>query len=192
MHRGRRPLHLDAVEPADLLGPLGGGHRERDAAPLAFGRDQVEHGQQGPVLADQLALLVHELDPLAHLQRVARDEGLQAREDAVRVVQALGDARLALRVELVSPVLGVVLVVLGVVAARGGLQLLAADLDRLGRGLVEDPNRGRIAAGIGLLTAFVGVNQWLYVAVGAYTLIVWSMYKSMVKNFDMTIRRQSR
>jgi len=31
-----------------------------------------------------------------------------------------------------------------------------------------------------------------YVAVGAYTLIVWSMYKSMVKNFDMTIRRQSR
>ena len=31
-----------------------------------------------------------------------------------------------------------------------------------------------------------------WVAVGAYTLVVWSMYKSMVKNFDMTIRRQSR
>jgi ABC-type transport system involved in multi-copper enzyme maturation permease subunit len=31
-----------------------------------------------------------------------------------------------------------------------------------------------------------------YVAVGAYTLIVWTMYKSMVKNFDMTIRRQQR
>jgi hypothetical protein len=31
-----------------------------------------------------------------------------------------------------------------------------------------------------------------YVAVGAYTLIVWSMYKSMVKNFDMTIRKQQR
>jgi hypothetical protein len=30
------------------------------------------------------------------------------------------------------------------------------------------------------------------VAVGVYALIVWSMYKSMVKNFDMTIRRQSR
>ena len=30
------------------------------------------------------------------------------------------------------------------------------------------------------------------VAVGAYTAIVWSMYTSMVKNFDMTIRRQSR
>ncbi len=31
-----------------------------------------------------------------------------------------------------------------------------------------------------------------WVAVGAYTAIVWSMYRSMVKNFDMTIRRQSR
>jgi ABC-type Na+ efflux pump permease subunit len=31
-----------------------------------------------------------------------------------------------------------------------------------------------------------------FIAVGAYTAIVWSMYKSMVKNFDMTIRKQSR
>ena len=31
-----------------------------------------------------------------------------------------------------------------------------------------------------------------FVAVGAYTAVVWSMYKSMVKNFDMTIRKQSR
>jgi hypothetical protein len=31
-----------------------------------------------------------------------------------------------------------------------------------------------------------------FVAVGAYTAVVWSMYRSMVKNFDMTIRRQSR
>ena len=30
------------------------------------------------------------------------------------------------------------------------------------------------------------------IAVGAYTAVVWSMYRSMVKNFDMTIRRQSR
>jgi ABC-type transport system involved in multi-copper enzyme maturation permease subunit len=30
------------------------------------------------------------------------------------------------------------------------------------------------------------------VAVAAYTGVVWSMYRSMVKNFDMTIRRQSR
>ena len=29
-------------------------------------------------------------------------------------------------------------------------------------------------------------------AVGVYTAIVWGMYKSMVKNFDMTIRRQQR
>ena len=32
----------------------------------------------------------------------------------------------------------------------------------------------------------------LWVAAGAYALVVWSMYKSMVKNFDMTIRKQSR
>jgi ABC-type transport system involved in multi-copper enzyme maturation permease subunit len=31
-----------------------------------------------------------------------------------------------------------------------------------------------------------------WVAVGVYTAIVWAMYASMVKNFDMTIRRQSR
>ncbi len=31
-----------------------------------------------------------------------------------------------------------------------------------------------------------------WVATGAYAMIVWSMYKSMVRNFDMTIRRQSR
>ena len=30
------------------------------------------------------------------------------------------------------------------------------------------------------------------IAVGAYTSIVWAMYRSMVKNFDMTIRRQQR
>ncbi len=30
------------------------------------------------------------------------------------------------------------------------------------------------------------------VAAGAYTAVIWTMYKSMVKNFDMTIRRQSR
>jgi ABC-type Na+ efflux pump permease subunit len=31
-----------------------------------------------------------------------------------------------------------------------------------------------------------------WAATGAYTLVVWGMYKSMVKNFDMTIRKQSR
>ena len=31
-----------------------------------------------------------------------------------------------------------------------------------------------------------------WIAVGIYASIVWAMYKSMVKNFDMTIRKQSR
>jgi ABC-type transport system involved in multi-copper enzyme maturation permease subunit len=31
-----------------------------------------------------------------------------------------------------------------------------------------------------------------WAATGAYCLVVWGMYKSMVKNFDMTIRKQSR
>jgi len=40
-------------------------------------------------------------------------------------------------------------------------------------------------------------NRWVlfvtaWVSVGVYAFIVWTMYKSMVKNFDMTIRRQSR
>jgi hypothetical protein len=40
-------------------------------------------------------------------------------------------------------------------------------------------------------------NRWIlfifgWGAVAAYAGIVWAMYKSMVKNFDMTIRKQSR
>jgi hypothetical protein len=31
-----------------------------------------------------------------------------------------------------------------------------------------------------------------WIAAGAYAALVWAMYKSMVKNFDMTIRKQSR
>ena len=95
--------------------------------PLHAGRvlrhpERVEDGPR-PVLRHRLRDLLDLIgrnagDPLAHLQRVARDEGLQAREDAVRVVQALGDARLALRVELVSPGLRVVLVVLRVEPAE--------------------------------------------------------------------------
>ena len=98
-----------------------------DADALHAGRvlghpERVEDGAR-PVLRHRLGDLLDLIgrnagDLLAHLQRVARDERLQAREDAVRVIQALGDARLALRVELVSPGLGVVLVVLLVVAAE--------------------------------------------------------------------------
>jgi hypothetical protein len=31
-----------------------------------------------------------------------------------------------------------------------------------------------------------------FAATAAYATVVWGMYKSMVKNFDMTIRKQSR
>jgi ABC-type transport system involved in multi-copper enzyme maturation permease subunit len=34
------------------------------------------------------------------------------------------------------------------------------------------------------------IGSWI--AIGIYTAVVWAMYTSMVKNFDMTIRRQSR
>jgi hypothetical protein len=38
--------------------------------------------------------------------------------------------------------------------------------------------------------AIVFVCSWI--SAGAYAALVWAMYKSMVKNFDMTIRKQSR
>jgi ABC-type transport system involved in multi-copper enzyme maturation permease subunit len=44
----------------------------------------------------------------------------------------------------------------------------------------------------GVNGARVIVLVFSWIATGVYALIVWSMYKSMVKNFDMTIRRQSR
>jgi ABC-type transport system involved in multi-copper enzyme maturation permease subunit len=44
-----------------------------------------------------------------------------------------------------------------------------------------DPGTARVVAFISAL-----------IAIGAYAAVVWSMYKSMVKNFDMTIRKQSR
>jgi ABC-type transport system involved in multi-copper enzyme maturation permease subunit len=43
---------------------------------------------------------------------------------------------------------------------------------------------------VGTARMLVFVFGWI--ATGAYTLVVWGMYKSMVKNFDMTIRKQSR
>jgi hypothetical protein len=51
-------------------------------------------------------------------------------------------------------------------------------------------------------SAFDNPEDWLqnrfvlficaWIAVAAYAGIVWTMYKSMVKGFDMTIRKQSR
>ena len=61
-----------------------------------------------------------------------------------------------------------------------------------------DPNTygGRLfQSGAGSSDASEGriiVLIFSWIATGAYALVVWTMYKSMVKNFDMTIRRQSR
>jgi hypothetical protein len=41
-------------------------------------------------------------------------------------------------------------------------------------------------------TARLIVLIFSWIATAGYALLVWTMYKSMVKNFDMTIRRQSR
>ena len=67
---------------------------------------------------------------LAHLQRVTRDEVLQPREDAVRIIQAAGDSRLALAIELVSPGLRVVFVVLLVEPAEDAILEVEASSPR--------------------------------------------------------------
>jgi len=43
-----------------------------------------------------------------------------------------------------------------------------------------------------IFSARVFIFIFAWVATGLYGVVVWTMYKSMVKNFDMTIRRQSR
>jgi hypothetical protein len=48
------------------------------------------------------------------------------------------------------------------------------------------------AGSASVASARVVVLVFSWIATGVYALIVWTMYKSMVKNFDMTIRRQSR
>ena len=53
-------------------------------------------------------------------------------------------------------------------------------------GSAFEPGSDDVAAA--RLTVFV--CGWIATAI--YGVVVWSMYKSMVKNFDMTIRRQSR
>src|SRR5262249_42953861 len=60
-----RPVDLDAVEAADLLGDARRGDRQRHAPAPALGGDQVEHDEQAAVVADQLAVLVDERDALA-------------------------------------------------------------------------------------------------------------------------------
>ncbi len=63
--RGGRPLDLRAVVRGDLLGDARGGDGQRHPPAAPVGRDQVEHDQQGPVVLDDPALLVHEREPLA-------------------------------------------------------------------------------------------------------------------------------
>ena len=58
-------VDLHAVEPADLLGDPGRGHRQRHPAVPQLGGHQVEHDEQRPLVADERALLVDEVDPLA-------------------------------------------------------------------------------------------------------------------------------
>ncbi|HWE93623.1 MAG TPA: ABC transporter permease subunit [Tepidisphaeraceae bacterium] len=47
-------------------------------------------------------------------------------------------------------------------------------------------------AGESALTSRIFIFVVCWIGVAAYTAVVWTMYKSMVKNFDMTIRKQSR
>ena len=58
-----------------------------------------------------------------------------------------------------------------------------------------DPSRygGRLfAPGGNPDTGRIIILIFSWIATGGYALLVWTMYKGMVKNFDMTIRRQSR
>ncbi|HLL88246.1 MAG TPA: ABC transporter permease subunit [Tepidisphaeraceae bacterium] len=59
-------------------------------------------------------------------------------------------------------------------------------------GRAFDYGTGGIATSDDVATARTFMFVGALLAVAAYTGIVWAMYKSMVKNFDMTIRRQSR
>jgi type IV secretory pathway TrbF-like protein len=56
--------------------------------------------------------------------------------------------------------------------------------------IAENIFSGRYGASPESARAMMFVSAILGTA--AYATIVWVMYKSMVKNFDMTIRRQSR
>jgi ABC-type transport system involved in multi-copper enzyme maturation permease subunit len=110
----------------------------------------------------------------------------------------------------VTAVMGSVGIVVGICAALGwcGFQMLTP---RMGGSeinlivgtfspftlltLLIDPYQyggQSFGTAVDVTTARVLIFLFAWAATGAYALVVWSMYKSMVKNFDMTIRRQSR
>jgi hypothetical protein len=64
------------------------------------------------------------------------------------------------------------------------LVTLLLDPLRYAQDAFNDPDNWSVAR----VTIFI--SGWI--AVGVYAFIVWALYKSMVKNFDMTIRKQSR
>lgn len=75
------------------------------------------------------------------------------------------------------------------VAAFSPFTLITVLIDpmRFG-GMIFHSGYSAVDENLARLTMFLGTLA----AVAIYALIVWAMYKSMVKNFDMTIRRQSR
>jgi hypothetical protein len=110
----------------------------------------------------------------------------------------------------VTAVMGSVGIVVGICATMGwcGFQILST---RMGGSefnlilgafspftlltLLIDPYQfgGRsFGTAVDITSARILIFLFAWAAAGAYALVVWSMYKSMVKNFDMTIRRQSR
>lgn len=64
--------------------------------------------------------------------------------------------------------------------------MLLISPEQFGGGIFTGGDPGRIAR------ARVIVFLFSLAACGAYAAVIWAMYKSMVKNFDMTIRRQQR
>ena len=80
---------------------------------------------------------------------------------------------------------------------------LAADpgekLAEIGRLATEQRAQRRVATLVAsevspdrVFTARIVIFLFSLAACGAYAALIWAMYKSMVKNFDMTIRRQQR
>jgi hypothetical protein len=73
-----------------------------------------------------------------------------------------------------------------VIASISPFTAMAMLLNPAAFGLVDAVNSGDVAVGRWIVFA----TGWIVVII--YAGIVWSMYTSMIKSFDMTIRKQSR